>query len=330
MEASQYLSFPLIRLRRLRRTSALRDLMRKIRVNRSDLVYPIFVDERAQKPMPIESMPEYFRLPIEYVIKEVQQMIDLNIKALILFGVPSKKDETGSQAFATDGVIQRTIRELKREFGDQIVIMTDICLCEYTTHGHCGIVKDGEVDNDSTLKILEKVAVSQAQAGADIVAPSAMMDGQVKAIRDALDDSGFNHLGIMAYSAKYSSCFYGPFREAAESKPEFGDRKSYQMDYGNLNEALREVELDIREGADIVMIKPALPYLDLIYRVKAKFEIPLAAYNVSGEYTLVKAAAQKGWIDEKSAILEILTSIKRAGADLIITYFAKDVGKWID
>ncbi len=304
--------------------------MRKIRVNRSDLVYPIFVDERAQKPMPIESMPEYFRLPIEYVIKEVQQMIDLNIKALILFGVPSKKDETGSQAFAKDGVIQRTIRELKREFGDQIVIMTDICLCEYTTHGHCGILKDGEVDNDSTLKILEKVAVSQAQAGADIVAPSAMMDGQVKAIRDALDDSGFNHLGIMAYSAKYSSCFYGPFREAAESKPEFGDRKSYQMDYGNLNEALREVELDIREGADIVMIKPALPYLDLIYRVKAKFDVPLAAYNVSGEYTLVKAAAQKGWIDEKSAILEILTSIKRAGADLIITYFAKDVGKWID
>ncbi|MCP8323336.1 MAG: porphobilinogen synthase [Candidatus Methylarchaceae archaeon HK02M2] len=330
MEAFQYLSFPLIRLRRLRRTSALRDLMRKIRVNRSDLVYPIFVDERAQKPMPIESMPEYFRLPIEYVIKEVQQMIDLNIKALILFGVPSKKDETGSQAFAKDGVIQRTIRELKREFGDQIVIMTDICLCEYTTHGHCGILKDGEVDNDSTLKILEKVAVSQAQAGADIVAPSAMMDGQVKAIRNALDDSGFNHLGIMAYSAKYSSCFYGPFREAAESKPEFGDRKSYQMDYGNLNEALREVELDIHEGADIVMIKPALPYLDLIYRIKAKFDVPLAAYNVSGEYTLVKAAAQKGWIDEKSAILEILTSIKRAGADLIITYFAKDVELWID
>lgn len=327
---SEYLGFPIIRPRRLRRTSALRDLIRETKLNRSDLVYPIFVDERAQKPIPIESMPEYFRLPIQYVIKEVRQVIDLNIKALILFGVPFKKDEIGSQAFATDGVIQRTVRELKREFGDRIVIITDVCLCEYTTHGHCGIVKEGEVDNDSTLKILQKVAVSQAQAGVDIVAPSAMMDGQVKAIREALDDSGFNHTSIMAYSAKYASCFYGPFREAAESKPEFGDRKSYQMDYGNSNEALREVELDIREGADIVMVKPALPYLDLIYRVKAKFEVPVAAYNVSGEYAMVKATAQKGWIDEKSAILEILTGIKRAGADLIITYFAKDVGQWLD
>ncbi|MCP8304768.1 MAG: porphobilinogen synthase [archaeon] len=324
------MGFPIIRPRRLRRTSALRDLIRETKLNRSDLVYPIFVDERAQKPIPIESMPEYFRLPIQYVIKEVRQVIDLNIKALILFGVPFKKDEIGSQAFATDGVIQRTVRELKREFGDRIVIITDVCLCEYTTHGHCGIVKEGEVDNDSTLKILQKVAVSQAQAGVDIVAPSAMMDGQVKAIREALDDSGFNHTSIMAYSAKYASCFYGPFREAAESKPEFGDRKSYQMDYGNSNEALREVELDIREGADIVMVKPALPYLDLIYRVKAKFEVPVAAYNVSGEYAMVKATAQKGWIDEKSAILEILTGIKRAGADLIITYFAKDVGQWLD
>ncbi|MCP8310117.1 MAG: porphobilinogen synthase [Candidatus Methylarchaceae archaeon HK02M1] len=324
------MGFPIIRPRRLRRTSALRNLICETRLNRSDLIYPIFIDERVQKPIPIESMPEYFRLPIRYVIKEVRQVIDLNIKALILFGIPSKKDEIGSQAFTTDGVIQRTVRVLKREFGDRIVIITDVCLCEYTNHGHCGVLKEGEVDNDSTLEILQKVAVSQAQAGADIVAPSAMMDGQVKAIREALDDSGFIHTGIMAYSAKYASSFYGPFREAAESKPEFGNRKSYQMGYENSNEALREVELDISEGADIVIIKPALPYLDLIHRVKEKFKVPVAAYNVSGEYAMVKAAAQKGWIDEKSAILEILTSIKRAGANLIITYFAKDAGQWLD
>jgi len=300
--------------------------MHKVRLKPSDLVYPIFVDENAKVPIPIKSMPGYFRLPIQHVIKEVKQAIEQGIKAIILFGIPLKRDEIGSEAFAMDGIIQKTIRNLKNEFSDQIVVITDVCLCEYTTHGHCGIVKDGEIVNDPTLQILQKVAVSHAQAGADIVAPSGMIDGQVKSIREALDDADFNHVGIMAYSAKYASCFYSPFREAVESKPQFGDRKSYQMSYGNPDEALREMELDISEGADIIMVKPALPYLDIIYRAKSKFRVPVAAYNVSGEYAMVKAAAQMGWVDEKAAVLEILTGIKRAGADLIITYFAKDVG----
>lgn len=320
------MSFPSIRMRRLRRTTALRDIMHKVRLKPSDLVYPIFVDENAKVPIPIKSMPGYFRLPIQHVIKEVKQAIEQGIKAIILFGIPLKRDEIGSEAFAMDGIIQKTIRNLKNEFSDQIVVITDVCLCEYTTHGHCGIVKDGEIVNDPTLQILQKVAVSHAQAGADIVAPSGMIDGQVKSIREALDDADFNHVGIMAYSAKYASCFYSPFREAVESKPQFGDRKSYQMSYGNPDEALREMELDISEGADIIMVKPALPYLDIIYRAKSKFRVPVAAYNVSGEYAMVKAAAQMGWVDEKAAVLEILTGIKRAGADLIITYFAKDVG----
>ncbi|MEM3382924.1 MAG: porphobilinogen synthase [Nitrososphaerales archaeon] len=324
------MGFPYVRMRRLRRTPALRDLMHKVRLKTSDLIYPIFIDERAQEPVPIESMPGYYRLPIRYVVDEARQVIERGIKAIILFGIPSRKDETGSEAFAMDGIIQKTVRNLKNEFGDQIVVITDVCLCEYTTHGHCGIVKDGEIVNDLTLRILQKIAVSHAQAGADIVAPSGMIDGQVKYIREALDDANLNQVGIMAYSAKYASCFYGPFREAVESTPKFGDRKSYQMSYGNSDEALREIELDISEGADIIMVKPALPYLDIIYRAKSKFKVPIAAYNVSGEYAMVKAAAQKGWINEKFAILEILTGIKRAGADLIITYFAKDVGLWLN
>jgi porphobilinogen synthase len=275
-------------------------------------------------------MPGCFRLPIQYVVDEVKQVIEQGIKAVILFGIPSEKDEKGSKAFDINGIVQKTIRNLKSEFGDQIVVMTDVCLCEYTTHGHCGIVKDGEIVNDLTLEVLQKAAVSHAQSGVDIVAPSGMIDGQVRFIRKALDDSGFSQVGIMAYSAKYASCFYSPFREAVDSKPQFGDRKSYQMGYGNQDEALREMELDIKEGADIIMVKPALAYLDMICRAKSKFKVPVAAFNVSGEYAMVKAAAQTGWMDEKAAILEILTGIKRAGADLIITYFAKDVGAWLN
>lgn len=324
------MSFPSVRMRRLRRTPALRDMMHRVRLHPSDLIYPIFVDESAQAPVPIKSMPGYSRLPIQHVVDEVKQTIEQGIKAVILFGIPAKKDETGSEAFAMDGIIQKAIRNLKNEFGNELVVMTDVCLCEYTTHGHCGVVKDGEIMNDLTLEILQKVAASHAQAGADIVAPSGMMDGQIRFIREALDDAGFNRVGIMAYSAKYASCFYGPFREAVECKPKFGDRKSYQMGYGNPDEALREMELDINEGADIIMVKPALAYLDIIHRAKSSFKVPIAAYNVSGEYAMLKAAAQMGWIDEKAAILEVLTGIKRAGADLIITYFAKDVGLWLN
>lgn len=324
------MSFPSVRMRRLRRTPALRDMMHKGKLHPSDLIYPIFVDENAQAPVPIKSMPGYSRLPIQYVVDEVKQTTEQGIKAIILFGIPPKKDETGSEAFAVDGIVQKAIGNLKNEFKDELVVMTDVCLCEYTSHGHCGVVKDGEIMNDLTLEILQKVAVSHAQAGADIVAPSGMMDGQVRFIREALDDAGFNQVGIMAYSAKYASCFYGPFREAAECKPKFGDRKSYQMGYGNPDEALREMELDVNEGADIIMVKPALAYLDIIHLAKSKFRVPVAAYNVSGEYAMVKAAAQMGWVDERAAILEALTGIKRAGADLIITYFAKDVGLWLN
>jgi porphobilinogen synthase len=324
------MSFPTVRMRRLRRTPALRDMMHKVRLHPSNLIYPVFVDENAQAPIPIESMPGYSRLPIQNVVDEVRQTVEQGVKAVILFGVPSKKDETGSEAFAADGIVQKAVRSLKNEFGDALVVVTDVCLCEYTTHGHCGVVKNGEIANDLTLGILQKVAASHAQAGADIVAPSSMMDGQVRFIREALDAAGFSQVGIMAYSAKYASCFYGPFRDAVKCAPKFGDRKSYQMGYGNPQEALREMELDIGEGADIIMVKPALAYLDVINLAKSKFNAPIAAYNVSGEYAMVKAAAKMGWIDEKAAILEILTGIKRAGADLIITYFAKDVRSWLN
>jgi porphobilinogen synthase len=251
------------------------------------------------------------------------------VKSVLIFGLPKAKDEKGSQAYAPNGIVQKAIIALKKEFGDELVVITDLCLCEYTSHGHCGVHKNGKILNDPTLEILQKIAISQAQAGADVVAPSGMMDGQVKAIRTALDDTGFNQISIMAYSAKFASCFYGPFRDAAECAPQIGDRKDYQMGFGNGDEALREIELDVNEGADIIMIKPALAYLDIIHATRAKFNLPIAAYNVSGEYSMVKAAAQNGWIDEKAAINEILTGIKRAGADLIITYFAKDVEKWL-
>jgi porphobilinogen synthase len=322
-------SFPDLRMRRLRRTPAMRNIMQAVKLDPSNLVYPVFVDENAQAPIPIKAMPDYYRLPLQNVVNEVRQTVEQGIKAVILFGIPSEKDETGSSAFAENGVVQEAIRKLKKEFGGEIVVMADVCLCEYTAHGHCGIVKDGEVVNDLSLEILQKVAVSQARAGADVVAPSAMMDGQVRFIREALDDAGFSQVAIMAYSAKYASSFYGPFREAAECAPKFGSRKSYQMGYGDPNEALREIELDVNEGADIIMVKPALAYLDIIHLAKSKFNVPIAAYNVSGEYAMVKAAAQNGWIDEKAVIRELLTAIKRAGSDLIITYFAKDVKSWL-
>jgi porphobilinogen synthase len=304
--------------------------MSDVKVDPSDLVYPIFVDEKAKNPIPIGSMPDYYRLPLNQVVDEARQILEQGVKSVILFGVPSKKDETGSGAFAENGVIQKAIYTLKKEFGDTLVVISDVCLCEYTSHGHCGIVENHKIQNDSTLEVLQKVAVSHANAGADIVAPSAMMDGQVQLIREGLDDAGFDQTAILAYSAKFASSFYGPFREAVESKPQFGNRKTYQLSYRNPREALREMELDINEGSDILMVKPAMAYLDIIHAAKTKFSVPLAAYNVSGEYAMLKAAAQNGWIDEKAAICETLNSIKRAGADLIITYFAKDVKSWLN
>lgn len=324
------MSFPTVRMRRLRRTAAMRDMLNQVNIQPSNLIYPIFVDENIKKPVSIESMPGYSRLPIEQVANEGKQALEQGIKSVILFGIPAKKDETGTSAFAKDGVIQKATRSLKKQFGDELVVVGDVCLCEYMSHGHCGLVKDGEVLNDQTLNVLGKVAVSQAEAGADIMAPSAMMDGQVLAIREALDDAGFEGVPIMAYSAKYASGFYGPFREAAESTPQFGNRRSYQMSQGSQQEALREIELDINEGADMIMVKPVLAYLDIISLAKANFNVPIVAFNVSGEYSMVKAAAQNGWIDEKTVVREILTGIKRAGADLIITYHAKDVKSWLN
>jgi porphobilinogen synthase len=324
------MSFPTVRMRRLRKTAALRDMLNQICLKPSNLIYPIFVDETIKKPVAIDSMPGYNRLPISQVAEEGKQALLQGVKSVILFGIPAKKDEAGTSAFAKDGVVQKAIRELKKAHGDNLVVIGDICLCEYTSHGHCGIVKDNDVQNDQTLELLGKVAVSQAEAGVDIVAPSAMMDGQVGAIREALDDAGFDQVPIMAYSAKYASAFYGPFRDAAESTPKFGNRKSYQMSQGNVEEALREIELDIAEGADMIMVKPALAYLDIISLAKANFDVPIVAYNVSGEYSLVKAAAKNGWVDEKAITNEILTGIKRAGADLIITYHAKDLKTWLN
>jgi len=274
-------------------------------------------------------MPGVFRLSVDLAVKDVEEASELGIPAVILFGIPSKKDDVGSSAYSRDGVIQSAVRRIKSTFGGRVAVITDLCLCEYTSHGHCGIVEGGELLNDETLKVLAKVAVSHAEAGADIVAPSGMVDGQVEAIREALDDAGYSSTAIMAYSAKFASSFYSPFREAADSAPKVGDRRGYQMDYSNPDEAIREISLDVDEGADIVMVKPALAYLDVIRRAKDTFNIPLAAYNVSGEYSLIKAAAERGWVAEKDLTLEILTAIKRAGADLIITYHAKDAVRWL-
>jgi porphobilinogen synthase len=292
----------------------------------SDLIYPLFVGPGRDEAKPIASMPGVFQLTTDRAARQCREVKTLGIPAVILFGLPQRKDPTGSEAFSDSGVVQRAIREIKEQVPDLLVI-TDVCLCEYTDHGHCGVVRDGEVDNDETLGVLVKEALSHARAGADIVAPSDMMDGRVGAIRGALDQEGLQRVAIMAYAAKYASAFYGPFREAADSTPQFGDRRSYQMDPGNGDEALREVRLDIGEGADIVMVKPALAYLDIVYRVKREFGYPVAAYNVSGEYSMIKAAGKNGWLDEQTAMMEVLLSIRRAGADLILTYFAREAAQ---
>jgi porphobilinogen synthase len=317
-------------MRRLRRTEKIRSMVRETVLTKNDLIYPIFVDETIEERVEIGSMPGQYRLPLSEVRDEALEVVSLGIPAVILFGIPEHKDEVGSEAYNSEGIIQRAVSEIKDEVGDDLVVITDVCLCEYTSHGHCGVVEDGEILNDPTLELLAKEAVSHAEAGADIVAPSDMMDGRVAKIREALDDAGYKNVAILSYAAKYASSFYGPFRDAAKSAPAFGDRRSYQMDPANANEALREVYLDIQEGADMVMVKPALAYLDIITRVKERFRMPTAAYNVSGEYAMVKAASAMGYVDEKSLVLEILTSIKRAGADMILTYHAKDVASWLE
>jgi len=321
------MSFPDARMRRLRRTEALRSLVRETRLDLGHLVLPLFVRPGEGVRRPIASMPGHCQLSIDELVEECREAVGLGIPAVLLFGIPSRKDAVGSEAYAEDGIIQSAVRAVKAAVPD-LVVVTDVCLCEYTDHGHCGVVRDGAVDNDATLPLLAAMAVSHARAGADIVAPSDMMDGRIGAIRTALDEERLDQVPIMAYSAKYASSFYGPFRDAAESPPQFGDRRGYQMDPANAAEALREVELDLEEGADIVMVKPALAYLDVIWRVKEAFGVPVAAYNVSGEFAMVKAAAERGWLDERKAALEVLTAIRRAGADILITYFAKDVAKW--
>jgi porphobilinogen synthase len=316
------------RLRRLRRSDALRRLVRETRLSPEDFVYPLFVVHGTGVRNAIASMPGQAQLSIDQLPAEAKELRKLSIPAVLLFGIPTLKDEEAGEAYAPDGIVQQAARALKQA-DPALLVVTDVCLCEYTSHGHCGIVKDGEVDNDATLPLLARTALSHAEAGADIVAPSAMMDGQVAAIRAALDENGFGQTPIMAYAAKFASAFYGPFREAAESAPQFGDRCGYQMDPANAREALREIESDINEGADIVMVKPALAYLDVLARARERFDLPLAAYNVSGEYAMIKAAAANGWLDEKRVVLETLTAIKRAGADIVITYHAKDAARWL-
>jgi porphobilinogen synthase len=320
-------AFPSVRLRRLRTTPAIRDLLQETRLSASDLVAPIFVQEGIKKPQSIASMPDIQRIPISALLEEIEAILKLGIKAVILFGLPSRKDEQASSAFDQEGIVQKSAAAIRRHFGEKVAIVTDVCLCQYTTHGHCGLVTNRKVDNDRSIATLADVAVSHARAGADIVAPSAMMDGQVQAIRRALDQAGLPDVAIMGYSAKQASPLYAPFRDAAHSTPEFGDRRTYQMPPSNAREAMREIETDIGEGVDIVMIKPAIPYLDLIYKTRQSTNMPICAYSVSGEYALIKAAALNGWADEDAVTTEFLTSIKRAGADIIITYQAKKMAQ---
>jgi porphobilinogen synthase len=320
--------FPVYRPRRLRQTPALRALVRETELGPGDLVQPLFVREGQRVRRPIRSMPGQFQLSVDELLKEAARAAQAGVPAVLLFGIPDKKDEKASGAYARDGIVPRAVRALKKQLPELIVIC-DVCLCEYMSHGHCGVVRGQRIDNDATLPLLAKAAVAYAEAGADIVAPSDMMDGRVAAIRAALDETGFADTPIMSYAAKFASNFYGPFREAAESPPRFGDRKSYQMDFANAEEALREVALDIEEGADIVMVKPGLGYLDLVWRVKEKFHHPVAVYNVSGEYAMLKAAAQNGWLEEKPVVLEMLTGFKRAGADLVVTYWATQAAGWL-
>ena len=318
--------FPKYRPRRLRKNEMLRRMVRETSLSVDDLILPLFVTFGRNVKKPISSMPGHYQLSIDNLAKEAKEIKSLGIPAVILFGIPEHKDEIGSEAYNPKGIIQQAIKTIKNK-APELVVITDVCMCEYTSHGHCGIIKNNDVDNDATLELLAKEALSHAKAGADMVAPSDMMDGRVGAIRKALDESGFQNMPIMSYAVKYASAFYGPFREAAESTPEFGDRRSYQMDPANSDEAMREVRLDIEEGADIVMVKPALPYLDIIRRIREEFDYPVAAYNVSGEFAMIKAAAELGWMDGEKAMIESLISIKRAGADLILTYFAKEAAK---
>ena len=318
-------TFPATRLRRLRRTGALRSLVRETRLDAADLVYPLFVGPESLKN---DELPALGRFSVDDLSREAEELLGLGISSVILFGIPEEKDDVGSGAYAADGIVQRALRSLRERYPD-LVLVTDVCLCEYTSHGHCGVIEDGEVANDATLELLARTAVSHVEAGADVVAPSDMMDGRVAALRAALDEAGFADTAIVSYAAKYASAFYGPFREAAESAPSFGDRRGYQMDPANVREALRECELDVAEGADVLMIKPALPNLDVLRAVRERFDLPVAAYNVSGEYAMVKAAAARGWLDERQAATESLTAIRRAGADFVVTYWAKELAAWL-
>jgi porphobilinogen synthase len=321
-------TFPATRLRRLRRTAATRGLVRETKLDVAELVFPMFVCPGEGVVAPLEGLPGIARRSVDRTCDEAEELYELGIRAVLLFGIPEEKDEVASGAYDEDGVVQRALREL-RDRVPELVLVTDVCLCEYTSHGHCGVVRDGEVLNDVSLELLARTAVSHAEAGAHIVAPSDMMDGRVGAIRGQLDAEGFENVAIISYAAKYASAFYGPFREVADSAPAFGDRRSYQMDPPNVREAMRELALDVAEGADVLIVKPALPYLDVIAAARARFDLPIAAYNVSGEYAMVKAAAAAGWLDERQAALETLLAIKRAGADLIFTYWAKDVARWL-
>jgi porphobilinogen synthase len=320
------MGYPKKRMRRFRSSPSMRKLVRETSMNVDDLVYPLFVREGEGIKEPIKSMTGCYHFSPDTIADEASEAASLGIPAVLLFGLPGRKDETGSEAWAENGVVQRAIRQIKQAT-PELLVVTDVCLCEFTSHGHCGVIKDGKVDNDSTCELLAKMALSHAQAGADIVAPSDMMDGRVRYIREALEENDFKDVAIMSYSAKYASAFYGPFRDAAESAPAFGDRRSYQMDPPNANEAMAEIALDIEEGADIVMVKPALAYLDIIYRARQRFDCPIAAYNVSGEYMMVNAAGAEGLVDKEAIMMEITTAIKRAGADIVITYFAKELGK---
>ncbi|MCA1318730.1 porphobilinogen synthase [Bacillus tianshenii] len=317
------------RHRRLRSTDNMRALVRETHLHKEDLIYPIFIVEGENIKNEVPSMPGVYHLSLDLLNEEMAEVTDLGIKSVIVFGVPKEKDEVGTQAYHDHGIVQKAISQIKESF-PELVVIADTCLCQYTNHGHCGIVEEGQVLNDPTLDLLARTAVSQARAGADIIAPSNMMDGFVAAIRHGLDENGFEHIPVMSYAVKYSSAFYGPFRDAAHSSPQFGDRKTYQMDPANRQEALREAESDIMEGADFLIVKPALSYLDIIRDVKNNFNVPVVAYNVSGEYSMIKAAAQNGWINEKEIVMEMLVSMKRAGVDLIITYFSKDVARWLN
>ena len=322
-------AFPQLRLRRLRRSETVREMVRETSLAPSDFIYPLFVCHGREVKTPIESMPGCYQLSLDQLLIEVAEVAELGISGVMLFGIPAYKDEAGTEAYDPQGIVQEAVKMIKQT-APRLFVLTDVCLCEYTDHGHCGIIdRDGSVDNDQTLDLLARSALSHADAGADMVAPSAMMDGQVKAIREALDQNGHSEVPILAYAAKFASAFYGPFREAADSTPQFGDRRGYQADPANARMALRELEQDIDEGADMVMVKPALAYLDVLNRARERFLHPLAAYNVSGEYAMVKAASAAGWLDEKRIALEILTSIKRAGADVILTYHAKDAARWL-